>query len=84
MAMFGAKPMTCIFQRVAEDIARPLATVQAYIDDFSFASNSYEEAIVTAVALIKRLTQFKIIINRGVTMVDTKVQELINWPAPTT
>jgi hypothetical protein len=104
VAMFGAKPMTSIFQRVAEDIARPLATVQAYIDDFSFAENSYEEAIVTAVALIKRLTRFKIIVNRkksriacikiillghclgpcGVTMVDTKVQELINWPEPTT
>ena len=64
VAMFGAKPMTSIFQRVAEDIARPLSDVRAYIDDFSFGSNSYETAIMTAVALIKRLTHFKIIVNK--------------------
>ena len=64
VAMFGAKPMTSIFQRVADDIARPLKVVRPYVDDFSFGSTSQEEAIVTAVKLIERLTAFGIVVNQ--------------------
>jgi hypothetical protein len=64
VAMFGAKPMTSIFQRVADDIVRPFKVIRPYVDDFSFGSPNKEHAVIMAVKLIDELTDFKIIVNK--------------------
>jgi transposase InsO family protein len=62
-APFGLKPMTSIFQRGMVDILDGFDWVAIYVDDIVIFSKTAEEHLIQVKEVLKRLTDYKLIVN---------------------
>ena len=75
--MFGIKPMTAVYQRVADAVINSLDYVIAYIDDNIISGKTKLECIRNTITIVERFNSYIIKINTDNSKFCVKVLDLL-------